>query len=56
MLIRFQYILFTNFRPVRVIRLLSKDTIEEGMYKIVQEKHNLEQKITNNEGDVIALY
>ncbi|XP_003424919.1 SWI/SNF-related matrix-associated actin-dependent regulator of chromatin subfamily A containing DEAD/H box 1 homolog isoform X2 [Nasonia vitripennis] len=36
-------------KPVRIIRLLGKDTIEEGMYKITQEKLNLEQKITGNE-------
>ncbi|KAJ8680256.1 hypothetical protein QAD02_016043 [Eretmocerus hayati] len=36
-------------KPVRIIRLLSKGTIEEGMYKIAQEKLNLEQKITGNE-------
>ncbi|XP_014209606.1 SWI/SNF-related matrix-associated actin-dependent regulator of chromatin subfamily A containing DEAD/H box 1 homolog [Copidosoma floridanum] len=34
---------------VRIIRLLSKGTIEEGMYKIAQEKLNLEKKITGNE-------
>lgn len=36
---------------MRIIRLLSKDTIEEGMYKIAQEKLNLEKKITGNEGN-----
>lgn len=39
-----------NYRPVRIIRLLSKDTIEEGMYKIAQEKLILEKKITDDEG------
>lgn len=38
------------YRPVTIIRLLSKGTIEEGMYEIAQEKLHLEQQITGNEG------
>ena len=33
------------FRPVRVIRLLSEETIEEGIYSIAQEKLKLEQDL-----------
>ena len=33
-------------RPVRVIRLLSEETIEEGIYSIAQEKLKLEQDLT----------
>ncbi|XP_043481761.1 SWI/SNF-related matrix-associated actin-dependent regulator of chromatin subfamily A containing DEAD/H box 1 homolog [Leptopilina heterotoma] len=36
-------------KPVRIIRLLSEGTIEEGMYQIAQEKLHLEQQITGNE-------
>ncbi|XP_006609793.1 SWI/SNF-related matrix-associated actin-dependent regulator of chromatin subfamily A containing DEAD/H box 1 homolog [Apis dorsata] len=36
-------------RPVSIIRLLSEDTIEEGMYEIAQDKLHLEQQITGDE-------
>ncbi|XP_011503442.1 PREDICTED: SWI/SNF-related matrix-associated actin-dependent regulator of chromatin subfamily A containing DEAD/H box 1 homolog [Ceratosolen solmsi marchali] len=36
-------------KPVRIIRLLCQDSIEEGMYKIAQDKLKLEQKLTGNE-------
>ncbi|XP_032675954.1 SWI/SNF-related matrix-associated actin-dependent regulator of chromatin subfamily A containing DEAD/H box 1 homolog isoform X2 [Odontomachus brunneus] len=36
-------------KPVTIIRLLSKGTIEEGMYEIAQEKLHLEKQITGNE-------
>lgn len=36
-------------RPVRVIRLLSENTIDEHMYKIAQDKLQLEEKITGTE-------
>ncbi|EFN83220.1 SWI/SNF-related matrix-associated actin-dependent regulator of chromatin subfamily A containing DEAD/H box 1 homolog isoform X2 [Harpegnathos saltator] len=36
-------------KPVTIIRLLSKGTIEESMYEIAQEKLHLEQQITGNE-------
>lgn len=36
-------------KPVRIIRLLGEDTIEEGMYEIAQEKLNLEQQLTGSE-------
>ncbi|CAG0918409.1 unnamed protein product [Notodromas monacha] len=32
-------------KPVRVIRLISKDTIEEGMYRLAQEKLKLEEDL-----------
>ncbi|XP_059083286.1 SWI/SNF-related matrix-associated actin-dependent regulator of chromatin subfamily A containing DEAD/H box 1 homolog [Tigriopus californicus] len=35
-------------RPVRVIRFLSVDTIEEGIHSIAQEKLRLEQDLTNS--------
>lgn len=34
-------------RPVRVIRLISEGTIEEGIYSIAQEKLKLEQDLSN---------
>ncbi|XP_018300308.1 SWI/SNF-related matrix-associated actin-dependent regulator of chromatin subfamily A containing DEAD/H box 1 homolog [Mycetomoellerius zeteki] len=36
-------------KPVSIIRLLCKGTIEEGMYEIAQEKLHLEQQITGGE-------
>ena len=33
-------------RPVRVIRFLSADTIEEGIYAIAQDKLQLEKDLT----------
>lgn len=33
-------------RPVKVVRLLSEDTIEEGIHSIAQEKLRLEQDLT----------
>lgn len=36
-------------RSVSIIRLLSGDTIEEGMYEIAQDKLHLEQQITGEE-------
>jgi len=33
-------------RPVKVVRLLSEDTIEEGIYSIAQDKLKLEEDIT----------
>ena len=38
-------------RPVRVIRFVSKDSIEEGIYSIAQEKLKLEQDLVNSEED-----
>ena len=37
------------FRPVRVIRFISEETIEEGIYSIAQEKLKLEQDLVNSE-------
>merc|ERR1712173_368839 len=36
-------------RPVRVIRFISEETIEEGIYTIAQEKLRLEQDLVNSE-------
>ncbi|CAK9812257.1 SWI/SNF-related matrix-associated actin-dependent regulator of chromatin subfamily A containing DEAD/H box 1 homolog [Anthophora quadrimaculata] len=36
-------------RPVSIIRLLGKGTIEEGMYEIAQDKLHLEQQLTGEE-------
>jgi len=38
-------------RPVRVIRLFSEETIEEGIYSIAQEKLKLGQDLVNAEED-----
>ena len=46
--------LFTQlhfFRPVRVIRFISEETIEEGIYSIAQEKLKLEQDLVNSDED-----
>ena len=42
------------FRPVRVIRFISEETIEEGIYSIAQEKLKLEQDLTNSDGDELT--
>ena len=39
------------FRPVRVIRFISEETIEEGIYSIAQEKLKLEQDLVNSDED-----
>jgi len=36
-------------RPVRVIRFISEETIEEGIYSIAQEKLKLEQDLVNSD-------
>ncbi|KAF7405622.1 hypothetical protein HZH68_004991 [Vespula germanica] len=36
-------------KPVRILRLLGQNTIEESMYEIAQEKLNLEQQLTGSE-------
>lgn len=41
---------------MRIIRLLSEGTIEEGMYQIAQEKLHLEQQITGNEGKYLFFH
>merc|ERR1719400_1294680 len=41
-------------RPVRVIRFISEETIEEGIYSIAQEKLKLEQDLTNSDGDELT--
>lgn len=38
-------------KPVKIIRLLGEETIEEGMYDIAQDKLHLEAQITGNEGN-----
>lgn len=37
-------------RPVSVYRLISKGTIEDGMWQLTQEKLKLEKDITTDEG------
>ena len=39
-------------RPVKVIRLISEDTIEEGIHTIAQDKLQLEQDLSSNVDDV----
>ena len=44
------------FRPVKVIRFISEETIEEGIYNIAQEKLRLEQDLSsadNEDGDKV---
>lgn len=42
---------FSSFyRTVKIIRLISKDTIEEGMLQIAQDKLQLERDVTGFEG------
>jgi len=42
-------------RPVRVIRFISEETIEEGIYSIAQEKLKLEQDLVNSDqGDELT--
>jgi len=38
-------------RPVRIIRLISQETIEEGLYSIAQDKLKLEQDLVNSDED-----
>ena len=38
-------------RPVRIIRLISQETIEEGLYSIAQDKLKLEQDLVNSDDD-----
>lgn len=38
-------------RPVAIHRLISKGTIEEGMFQMAQEKLKLEQEITTDENE-----
>ena len=40
-----------DFRPVKVIRFISEETIEEGIYSIAQEKLKLEQDLTSSNQD-----
>ena len=51
---RFILTWFNFFRPVRVIRFISEETIEEGIYSIAQEKLKLEQDLTNSDGDELT--
>lgn len=39
-------------RPVRVIRLVSKGTIEENILSLAEEKLNLEKEVSKNEGNL----
>merc|ERR1719225_355683 len=38
-------------REVKIIRFISEDTIEEGIYNIAQEKLKLEQDVTGKDGE-----
>ena len=38
-------------RPVKIIRLISQETIEEGLYSIAQDKLKLEQDLVNSDDD-----
>ena len=38
-------------RPVRVIRFLSADTIEEGIYSIAQDKLQLERDLSADDSE-----
>jgi len=38
-------------RPVKIIRLISQETIEEGLYSIAQDKLKLEQDLVNSDED-----
>ncbi|XP_050542472.1 SWI/SNF-related matrix-associated actin-dependent regulator of chromatin subfamily A containing DEAD/H box 1 homolog [Daktulosphaira vitifoliae] len=38
-------------RPVKVIKLISQDSIEQSMYKVAQEKLDLEQQVTGSGKD-----
>lgn len=42
-------------RPVKVIKLISKDSIEESMFKVAQEKLNLEQQVTGGGNGILLL-
>ena len=47
----YSFYLIVFFRPVRVIRFISEETIEEGIYSIAQEKLKLEQDLVNSDED-----
>lgn len=38
-------------KPVSIVRLISRGTIEEGMFQVAQEKLKLERDITTDEND-----
>ena len=46
---KWNIILSSNSRPVRVIKFVSEESIEEGIYTIALEKLRLEQDLTNEE-------
>ena len=51
----YSFYLIVFFRPVRVIRFISEETIEEGIYSIAQEKLKLEQDLVNSDqGDELT--
>ena len=37
--------------PIYIFRLISEDTIEEGIYTIAQDKLKLEQDVTGKDGE-----
>ena len=48
--------LSSNSRPVRVIKFVSEESIEEGIYTIALEKLRLEQDLTNEEDGDDGMY
>ena len=42
-----------QLRPVKIIRFISEDTIEEGIYTVAQDKLQLEQDLSSDDGEHI---
>lgn len=47
--------IFIFFRPVKVIKFISKDSVEESMFKVAQDKLNLEQQVTGGGNGMVNL-
>lgn len=47
--------IFVFFRPVKVIKFISKDSVEESMFKAAQDKLNLEQQVTGGGNGMVNL-
>lgn len=52
----FNHMIHLCSRPVKVIKLISKGSIEESMFKIAQEKLNLEQQVTGGGNGICILF
>lgn len=52
----FTYMICFCSRPVKVIKFISKDSIEESMFKIAQEKLNLEQQVTGGGNGIFLCF